>query len=87
MKPTKHETKVATIVVAILLLFFSLIFYSVISAEPKPKPKPKPRPTVYYDKIEIFDAQGKSSFRTPGGWSFAYALPDGTVFIKKRVKE
>ena len=84
--PTKKQWIVAMGAAMVVAIILSLIIVS-YKPKPVPRPAPAPRPVVYYDRVEIFDAQGKSSFRTPGGWSFAYALPDGTVFIKKRVKE
>ena len=55
----------------------------------QPAAAPAPAPVVSYDKIEILYVGGRSAFRTPDGWNFAGSTGqnDGTVFIKKRVKE
>ena len=87
MKPTKHEYKVAVLVVAIVLIFFSVLLYIVISAESRPRPKLKLFEP--YDKVEVFGTDCRSAFRTPDGWYFAgrTGQDDCTVFIQKRVKK
>lgn len=81
----KPKHQILTAIIA-SLVFIPVVFL-IISWTPTPTQKQTHKSPVYYDWAEVFDAGGKSAFRTPDGWDFAYALPDGTVFIKKQVKE
>ena len=49
-------------VALIVLIVASFIIFKAT----RPPAPPAPRPAVYYDKVEIFDAQGKSAFRWRG---------------------
>ncbi len=93
------RVKAVALFAAICMFLFGAIVWLVIDM-PAPAPAgppfpgtaaqaPTPAPVVSYDKIEILYVGGKSAFRTPDGWNFAgpTGQNDGTVFIKKRVRE